>query len=270
MNAMHWSEERGTLTDDLDAFARILRTDRETAARVIGDLIERKICHAKSARTSLELRSEFLACHGNVTLISRRMVRDEEERNNARLRKQQQRQRDSEKSNVTDCHKNVTLALPVSVPVSVPEEDISAPKEPHSLEPKPKKSEQPDHCPYEAIRAAYNTQANLSAQNGLPGLIGCRKLLPADPLGRAVRLAWKASGEPALYELFRAAAQSPFCCGKGERQWRADLKFILKNQDRILSGFYGSQSTAQSQEDKRKAESIAFIQAHSVGGGNVR
>jgi hypothetical protein len=253
------SEQRGVLTGSDEGLRRSLALEPADWQAF------------KSAAQSVRFCEFVCEPNGNLTLKNRRMTRDEKAReNNAmRQRKHYYNTRDLTPESVSPNREKSEVRSQKSE-VRIKNEELSAPSEPHSLEPEIVKPERSDACPYEAIRAAYNTQANLSAQNGLPGLIGCRKLEPSEPLGRAVRLAWKANGDVELGKLFTAAAQSPFCCGKNDRTWRADLKFVLKNQDRIIGGFYGAQSTAQSQADKRKAESIAFIQAHSIGGANVR
>lgn len=90
--SMWRSKERGKISLPMIGYARLIGTDEVTAQSIIQELIELGICD-----TSKE-------CNGNVTLTSRRMARDEREREQTNMRVKRYRN-----AHVTeDCNASVT------------------------------------------------------------------------------------------------------------------------------------------------------------------
>jgi len=83
---MWFSEERGKCNGDVTQMKRLWGVENDTAKAVLDELISCKICDVETD------------CNGNVTLVNRRMVRDEKERNLIKLRVKRFR----EKEDVTD------------------------------------------------------------------------------------------------------------------------------------------------------------------------
>lgn len=80
--------ERGKVEGGKDDICRMLGCNRQTFDRALNELIRLKI-------------ADVTNCHNNVTIINRRMYREQKTRDNARLRKQRQRKREG-------CHGPVT------------------------------------------------------------------------------------------------------------------------------------------------------------------
>jgi len=80
--AMWRSQNRGTLTLPIVGYSRLIGADAEQAQRAIKELTDMQIC---------DTRTE---CNGDVTLICRRMIKDERERDLTRLRVQNHRNAD--------------------------------------------------------------------------------------------------------------------------------------------------------------------------------
>jgi len=95
-----WSETRGLLTRSYEHWARILRVTPEESQRILTYLSTYSICDI------------CVTDHGDVTVTSRRMFREDRERQQAAERKRRQRERESN-------HADVTIASSVPVPVSV-------------------------------------------------------------------------------------------------------------------------------------------------------
>ena len=92
-----WSETRGELAKDLVQWARILRADEQKTLNILIYLKEEKI-----AEIPTELPDDPSLCNGKITVISRRMVREEKERKNNRKRQQRYRDKAESNGNVTD------------------------------------------------------------------------------------------------------------------------------------------------------------------------
>lgn len=86
-----WSETRGELTRSYDQWGRILRVSVEEATRILTYMDTYRICDI------------CVTDHGNVTVRSRRMFRDDIERLQAAERQRRKRERDSSHAIVTDC-----------------------------------------------------------------------------------------------------------------------------------------------------------------------
>jgi hypothetical protein len=84
-----WAEPRGTLTRTLTQWARILRTSEEDANRIIWYIKEQQIGDVQRNG------------NGDVTVISRRMIRDEKLREQNKLRVQRFREKQSCNDDVT-------------------------------------------------------------------------------------------------------------------------------------------------------------------------
>ena len=90
--------QRGSLTLSTERWATILRYDETNANRVIDYLLNEKIASGKREH------------NGYVTLVSRRMIKEEKEREFNRLRQQTYRDNKKRNKNVTDesrpCHRD--------------------------------------------------------------------------------------------------------------------------------------------------------------------
>lgn len=80
------SDPRGQITDSVQGFMRMCGSTKEEIEGAFGEFMSRRVCQIQRDG------------HGRVTVISRRISREEKERENARIRKQRERQ----KENVTD------------------------------------------------------------------------------------------------------------------------------------------------------------------------
>jgi uncharacterized protein YdaU (DUF1376 family) len=80
--AMWWNEKRGEIKGTPEEFAMLLRTTPNRAMEITLMLITKKICAKKDSP------------NGTITLISRRMAKDEKERENNRLRQKRKYQKD--------------------------------------------------------------------------------------------------------------------------------------------------------------------------------
>lgn len=87
--AMWWSQERGVISGTPSDFARMLRISRARFSQILDRLQAQKIC-------------ECDVQNGRVTLTSRRMVREEEERKNAHLRFERHQERQKLNGNKTE------------------------------------------------------------------------------------------------------------------------------------------------------------------------
>ena len=106
-----WSETRGEIAKDLVQWARILRADEQKALDILIYLKEEKI-----AEIPTELPDDPSLCNGKITVISRRMVREEKERKNNRKRQQRYRDKAESNDNVTDGSRkhNASVTAPSS------------------------------------------------------------------------------------------------------------------------------------------------------------
>lgn len=77
--SLHWSQPRGKITVDIPALDRLWGTQTEHTRQLLKELQDRKVCDIVTDD------------HGNVTLTSRRITREENSKNSDRLRKQKQR-----------------------------------------------------------------------------------------------------------------------------------------------------------------------------------
>uniref|UniRef100_A0A6H1ZDM3 Uncharacterized protein n=1 Tax=viral metagenome TaxID=1070528 RepID=A0A6H1ZDM3_9ZZZZ len=85
---LHRSETRGTLTMDMEGWRRIIRGTPEQAQHFIDYLKTHRI-------------ADVTICHGNVTVINRRMAREEKKKEDDRLRKQKSRESKQGHADVT-------------------------------------------------------------------------------------------------------------------------------------------------------------------------
>jgi len=84
-----WSEDRGSLSKTYEQWSRILRVSIEETKRIISYLSDEKICDIS------------VTDNGKVTVMSRRMMREERERTQAALRQRRKRERDANHADVT-------------------------------------------------------------------------------------------------------------------------------------------------------------------------
>jgi hypothetical protein len=84
-----WSEKRGSLTRSLEQWAKILRTDQINAKRIINYISDQKIGDSNAAS------------NGEITLESRRMLRDDKERKFNMLRQRRFKEKQSGNGEVT-------------------------------------------------------------------------------------------------------------------------------------------------------------------------
>lgn len=93
--SMWLSPIRGKLTIPVSGYARIIGTDKDNAQTIIDELTRYKICDSVTES------------NGDVTLISRRMAKDEKERGQTKKRVQKYRDKDKQ----DDCNDSVTLEM---------------------------------------------------------------------------------------------------------------------------------------------------------------
>ncbi len=99
--AFMWhTEKRGTLSMKWENYSRHLGTDIEQTKRVISELIDLNVCDCclNSDGQKITDSKHVTNCNKNVTLINRRMVREDNEKENNRLRVA--RHREKNKCNV--------------------------------------------------------------------------------------------------------------------------------------------------------------------------
>lgn len=86
LNFMWHSKNRGTITEDWMGYSRILGTTIEQTKTVISELIAKGICNAIIDGENVTCNANVTNCNKKVTLINRRMYREEQIRINTRLR----------------------------------------------------------------------------------------------------------------------------------------------------------------------------------------
>lgn len=140
-----YSETRGKMTRTIEQWERILHSDAETVIRIFEYLKEQRIAEVEMVIPSNTLteKSEDVTlcnapCNGNVTVISRRMIRDEKERETTRLRVQRHRTKQPCNGDVTepvtDLSRKCNGASSVSVTSSVTKtKKENIPTEPENL-----------------------------------------------------------------------------------------------------------------------------------------
>ncbi|MDP2218503.1 MAG: hypothetical protein Q8J68_14595 [Methanolobus sp.] len=101
-----WAPQRGRLTLTQERWATILRTDIDAANRIIDCLLNEKIASGQRDY------------HGYVTLWSRRIIKDEKEREFNRLRQQRFRIKEKRNANITPHITEPSQDVSVSVSVS--------------------------------------------------------------------------------------------------------------------------------------------------------
>jgi hypothetical protein len=101
-----WAPQKGQLTLSLDRWASILRLSTAETTRIINYLFSEKIANGKNEH------------NGRVTIISRRMRRDEREKEFNKLRQKRFRKKHDNNAPVTDVSQKYNNASSVSVSVS--------------------------------------------------------------------------------------------------------------------------------------------------------
>jgi hypothetical protein len=114
---MWWAPQRGRLTLSLDMWARVLRTTPQEAERIIDYILNEKIGDGKKEYNNY------------ITLISRRMLRDEKDRHNNRLRQRRYQEKKQDNINITDDKQNSNVPSSSSSSSSSSDKDKKAPIE---------------------------------------------------------------------------------------------------------------------------------------------
>ena len=98
--AMWHSQSRGMLSLTLVGYSRLIGATVEQTKAVITELVDLGICETINGRDK-----DVTDCNEKVTLINRRMIREEKQRENNRLRVKRHRK----KTHEAECNENVTL-----------------------------------------------------------------------------------------------------------------------------------------------------------------
>ncbi len=115
--------------------------------------------------------------------------------------------------------------------------------------------------------AAWNAVAGRSGLRAAAQLTAERR--------RAIRARLAEHGEDGFRRAIDAAGAAPFCCGKNDRGWRADLDFLLQPRAfvRLIEGFYGGETeTLKTGEwsEERKAALLASIRERDAAEAHYR
>ena len=97
------SNPRGRITNTYPSFARLFGCDDDEAKNIIDELIDTRVCDCERS------------CNGHVTLINRRMVKDERERELTRYRVQRHRNAKCNADCNGDSNAGVTPYIPESI-----------------------------------------------------------------------------------------------------------------------------------------------------------
>ena len=116
-----------------------------------------------------------------------------------------------------------------------------------TINPNPNPKEKTIDVPYDEIVNLYN-----SICVSLPK---CRGI--SDGREKTIRARWKESGETLsiFQELFAIAENTPFLRGKNDRQWKADIDFLMTagKFNRVLEGKYGDQICKEKEKPAQPA-----------------
>lgn len=92
---MFHAEQRGQITLPIDGFSRLLGAGQEQTIRVLNELVATRVCdcliNGAQGDMSPFCPPNVPACPLNVTIINRRMAKEEKQRDYNRLKKQKQR-----------------------------------------------------------------------------------------------------------------------------------------------------------------------------------
>ncbi|MFH1984802.1 MAG: hypothetical protein ABIL58_23420 [Pseudomonadota bacterium] len=227
-----FSDTRGEASKTLDQWARILRVDTQKAAELIGYIGREKIGNVSISGkpNSCTNSSDLTEPNTRITVVSRRMQREEKERENNRIR--QRRHYDKRKPNGEP---NAPLTPPSSSSPSDKQLSIdscSSESPPADSAPAPKIPA----CPHNEIIALYNRIC-------IPA--GCPEIREWDETAKGyLRARWREKPERqslGWWETFiqTEVAASDYLTGK-VKPWSADLRWIVKpsNFAKILNGNY--------------------------------
>lgn len=281
---MHDEKPRGKVSTHLEGFARTWRVSEEEAAFIIQELDENKIADVyycdENCRNAVQKKADAYrdmspkcpdvspnfpdAKYMVVTIVNRRMAKEEKEREYERLKKQKQR----EKKEVPNCvlsdvpeksllHSSSSSSTSSSN-TSKDYKEVSPPLSDTELsdDKKAPTSTRPD-CPHEEIISLYH---EILPQ--LPHVIewgeGQRKIL---------RARWREKEERRSLDWWRwyfgLIRASPWLMGE-ENDWRADLEWVVrpKNMAKILNGRYHRQ---KQKYGKYGAKNMAAIKGFLEG-----
>lgn len=145
-----WSETRGKLTRTVEQWAKILRVEEDKAVEILEYIQKQKIGNIPETFDPIGVTGNEL-----VTVVSRRMVKDEKERSSTKLRVQRYRERQASNAPVTD---DVTVLLQRSSSSS-----SSSCTKVHNKEGTkvPLSSSEDNHIPYREIIQHLNEKTNL-------------------------------------------------------------------------------------------------------------
>ena len=146
-----WSETRGKLTRTVDQWAKILRVEKDKAVEILEYIQDQKI-------GNIPEEFEVLGVTGNdiVTVISRRMVKDEKERHLTKLRVQKHREKQT-------CNASVTHTVTPMLHCSSSSSSSSCTKVHNKEGTKvPLSSSEDNHIPYREIIQHLNDKTHLA------------------------------------------------------------------------------------------------------------
>lgn len=206
---MWFSQEKGRCNADVTQMKRLWGVENEAAEAILEELIASKICDVERD------------CNGNVTLINRRMVRDEKERQSTKDRVKRFR----EKKSNAECNADVTgmkRKCNTASSSSLKENTLVV-------------SGANNGCPHQEIISLYHELC--------PTLPRVRQWTPKRQ--KQLRARWLSSKDYQDTEWWREffkyiAGKCPHLTGKNDRQWTADLEWICKEENfvKIVEGRY--------------------------------
>jgi len=128
LDCMWEAEERGTITRTLPQFARMAGCTVDEATDCINEIVDLNIGNVKFERyeneKSNKLRREY---NGRITLINRRMKREEKDRRGNRLRQSKYRERAGSNRKITPEKRKITPLPSASASASPPQSPPSQP-----------------------------------------------------------------------------------------------------------------------------------------------
>lgn len=119
-NKLWFEKERGVGIKTIGQWAKLLGVPKRLTKRILKYIDDERIGDI--------FFPEMGGCHGKVTVVSRRMVRDQKQRDNWRKRKEKQREKESKKTPSRESHAPSSISSSISSSTS---KEVTPPKSPH-------------------------------------------------------------------------------------------------------------------------------------------
>lgn len=212
---MHYAHPRGRLTANYEEFARMLSCTQAEVEAAINEINRTKV-------------GDVIFCNADVTVINRRMDREEKEREANRLRVAKHR---GNKPCNADGNENVTSYSSSS----------SSKKSINTLVP----GGTPRPCPHQKIIEAYNRILGVKLPEVRLNLWKGKRASWLQARWKEQESRQKIEWWTGYFEYIRDKCN--FLLGENDRGWKADLEWIVKSENmvKIIEGKYEKQSSSR-------------------------